>query len=111
MNKEDKELIEFVNKLADIFKKSDIPISRTIVEVGKRDKRLLQAEREKCAKNIIDLDFDTEYSLQEFRRTQADYFDEEGKSYRGNIISHSTMELMFKIINGFDNYAKAIRED
>ena len=25
MNKEDKELIEFVNKLADIFKKSDIP--------------------------------------------------------------------------------------
>ena len=70
-----------------------------------------ETEREKLIRSLIDLDFDTEYALQKFRETQADYFDEEGKSYRGNIISHSTMELMFKIINGFDNYAKSIRED
>ena len=56
ISKKDKELIDFVNKLIDIFKNSDVPISRTIIAVGKRDKKLLADEREKCILSDEDLD-------------------------------------------------------
>ncbi len=90
-------------------KKANVP-RKTIVSLSSESPDVSE-EREKRIKSLIDLDFDTECALNEFRTTQEEHFDEEGKSYRGNIISHSTMELMFKIINGFDNYAKSIRED
>lgn len=55
----------------------------------------------------VQLDFDTEYLLEEFRKIQDECFSKNGESYKGNILSHSTMELMLQIINGLDNYIKS----
>jgi len=66
---------------------------------------------EKCAKKMIDLDFDTEYKLEIFRNIQSEHFDGDNKSHSGNIISHNTMNLMLEIINGFDNYHKNLKEE
>ncbi len=79
-----------------------------VIKAGMELPTLLQAERERYAKSLIDLDFDTEYALEEFRTIQEEHFDKSGKSYRAGVISHHTMELMLKIINGFDDYVKAI---
>jgi len=78
--------------------------------IGKFFTKLINpaVEKARIGKMIsLDLDFDTEYDLSKFRRIQSEYFDEDGKSYKANIISHNIMELMLKIIDGFDKYVKS----
>ena len=53
---------------------------------------------------------ETEFLLDEFRKIQDEHFENKtGESYRGNIISHTTMELMLKIINGLDGHINRIK--
>lgn len=47
--------------------------------------------------------FDTEYKLQEFRKSQMDYFDENGKRYTGVGESYSIQETMLELINELEN--------
>ena len=69
---------------------------------------LINSAKEECTNSLISLDFDTEYLLEEFREIQHEIFDDKGEAYRGSPVSHNFAELVLKIINGLDNYAKAI---
>ena len=43
--------------------------------------------------------FETEYQLEEFRKIQSEYFDEDDKCYTGIRLSENIMERMLKLIN------------
>ena len=50
-------------------------------------------------KGKTQLSFETEYHLEEFRRIQSEYFDENGKCYTGIHLSTNIMEQMLSLIN------------
>lgn len=53
--------------------------------------------------------FDTEYMLEEFRATQHELFDSDGKSYR-SVWMHSAADDMLKLINALEQEIKLLEE-
>lgn len=54
-----------------------------------------------------ELSFETEYHLEEFRRIQSEYFDENGKCYSGIRLSENIMEQMLSLINQLETELKS----
>ena len=50
-----------------------------------------------------ELSFETEYRLEEFRKIQSEYFDENGECYSGIRLSKNIMEQMLTLINQLEN--------
>lgn len=59
---------------------------------------------------ISNMNFDTEWNLQEFREEQKELFDNNGKRYKGVSLSNETAEAMLKIINDMEMEIKTLEE-
>lgn len=64
------------------------------------DKTKIYLDLSKCTEEESkEISFETEYHLEEFRKIQSEYFDENGKCYIGIHLSGNIMEQMLTLIN------------
>lgn len=85
------------------MKNQVLEIFNEAIKDGLEDNELLLTYSYRNKVESINIHFETEYQLQEFRELQPSYFDKDGKAYTGTIFDLNMAERMLKLINQLES--------